>query len=141
MSSLGVKKLHEHAKLPTRGTHGAAGFDLYADTTCRIASGDRAVVGTGISVQVPTGHCLQIWPRSGTAVRNGIETGAGIIDADYTGELKVLLFNHGDTAFVVEKNMRIAQFLIVPVLCPLKVIECNLKKTERGSNGFGSTGL
>ena len=136
-----IKKLEPDAIAPTKGTPGSAGYDLYAYSAGCILPSSRVMVDTKISMEIPEGYSGLIWPRSGLSVKNGIETGAGVVDADYRNEVKVVLHNHSDMAFKYEKGMRIAQILITPIISPeVEVIEKHTE-TERGSCGFGSTGL
>jgi dUTP pyrophosphatase len=144
-----VIRFNDDAKIPTRATSGSAGYDLYASKETIILAGNRGIVKTGIIVRIPKGYCGQVWPRSGFSAKNGIESGAGIIDSDYRGELNVILYNHSSDQFKVEKHMRMAQLLLVKISLPLveDVFEdfngpdnMNVEKNERGSGGFGSTG-
>ena len=135
-----LKKLTETATTPIRATIGAAGLDLYADETVTIPEYHRAWVSTGIAVAVAPGYCGLVWPRSGLAGK-GLDTSAGVIDCDFRGELKVLLCNGTHERKTVKAGDRIAQLLIMPVGMP-NVIEVDaLPATERGANGFGSTGV
>lgn len=136
---LHTKRMTKTAKLPTRATDGSAGLDLYADENGRTFFG-RAVIRTGISVAIDPGKVGLIWPRSGLAVRDGIDTGAGVIDSDYRGEIKVLLFNHGENPITINRGDRIAQLLIVPVYLESVVEVSELPDSARGANGFGSSG-
>ena len=139
--SLGVKKLCYDAIVPTRGSDGAVGYDLYSteDTVVPFQAG-RALVGTGITVVLPPGVYGRVAPRSGLAVKHCINVGAGVIDPDYTGEIKVVLFNHGETDFEIKKGDRIAQLVLERCETP-PIEEINIvEDTERGSGGFGSTG-
>lgn len=139
--TLAVKRLTDTAKLPTKGSEWSAGFDLYADEDCIVfPAGSRKLVSTGISAAIDSDKVGLIWPRSGIAVKTGIQTGAGVIDADYRGEIKVLLFNFGDSAFEIKRGDRIAQLLIVPVYGQSVVEVDDLSYTARGAFGFGSTG-
>ena len=137
---LRVKRLHDTAILPRRASGGAVGYDLYCHEDVRILPGSRALVETGIAVVVPVGTYGRVAPRSGLAVKHGIQVGAGVIDPDYTGEVKVLLFNHGDGVFEAKRGDRVAQLVLerceTPPVKEIGVIE----DTERGSGGFGSTG-
>ena len=138
--NLVVKKLSDKAHLPTIQTSGSAGYDLYASAAGIIKANDRGLVSTDISLQIPKNHCGLIWPRSGFSVKNGVETGAGVIDSDYEGEVKILLHNHGNADFEYSVGMRVAQILIMPVANP-PILEVNeLSPTKRGDGGFGSTG-
>ena len=110
--SLGVKKLGYDSTLPTRGSDGAVGYDLYSNCDGVIAKGKRGVVSTGIAVSLPPGVYGRVAPRSGLAMKNGIQIGAGVIDPDYTGEISVIIFNMGDNDFEVKKGARIAQLIL-----------------------------
>jgi dUTP pyrophosphatase len=130
--------------LPTRARSGDAGLDLTACDEVMIAAGDRAVVNTGLAVEIPEGHTGLVVPRSGLAMRHGLSivNSPGVIDAGYRGEVRVIVLNTDRTeAFTVEPGMRIAQLLVVPALA-LDVVEVNeLTETVRGESGFGSTGV
>lgn len=137
-----VYKNDDRARLPVRGSDGAAGYDISCLSDFTIEPGARALVHTGISIELPTGTYGRLAPRSGLAVRHGIHVGAGVIDADYRGEVKVLLFNQGAETFRASAGDRIAQ-LILESIRVLPVKECTeqaLAKTDRGASGFGSTG-
>ena len=139
--SLGVKKLCYDAVVPTRGSDGAVGYDLYSSEDVVVpCQAGRALVGTGITVVLPTGVYGRVAPRSGLAVKHCIDVGAGVIDPDYTGEIKVVLFNHGENDFEIKKGDRIAQLILerceTPPIEEISIIE----DTERGDGGFGSTG-
>lgn len=138
--SLGVKKLTNNAILPTRGSSGAVGYDLYSTDNVTIPPTHRALVGTGIAVLLPEGVYGRVAPRSGLAVKHGIQVGAGVVDPDYTGEVKVVIFNHGDREFVVKEGDRIAQLVLERCETPEVWEIGNLEETLRGSGGFGSTG-
>jgi dUTP pyrophosphatase len=122
----------------------AAGLDLAAalDQPLILAPGARALVPTGLAVAIPVGHEGQVRPRSGLALRHGVTclNSPGTIDADYRGEVQVLLINHGQEPFTVESGERIAQLVISPVAQARVVLVEELDATERGSGGFGSTG-
>ena len=136
-----VVRFHNDAILPTRGTFRSAGYDLYAveDFLVEQLPG-RALVSTGIGIHVPSGTYGRVAPRSGLAVKKGIDVGAGVIDEDYTGELKVLFFNFGDFPYYGKKGERIAQLIIEKIETP-EIFEVDkLSATERGEGGFGSTG-
>ena len=136
-----VKKLNPNAKLPYKGSSLSAGYDLFASEACKIAPGDRKLISTGLAVACPPEHYARIAPRSGLAVKNGIDMGAGVVDADYRGEVKVLLFNFGQDEFEVKIGDRIAQ-MIVEKIAMVEIIEVeDLNETERGEGGFGSTGI
>jgi len=127
--------------LPAYQHPGDAGADLIAAVSMVIPPRGRALVGTGIRLELPEGHAGLIWPRSGLAVKKGIDCGAGVVDSHYRGEIKVLLFNHSDEPFQVEPGDRIAQILIQKVETVKFVAADSLNSTARGVGGFGSTGL
>ena len=138
---LGVKKLCYDAIVPTRGSDGAVGYDLYSSEDAVVpCQAGRALVGTGISISLPDGVYGRVAPRSGLAVKHCINVGAGVIDPDYTGEIKVVLFNHGLKDFEIRKGDRIAQLVLerceTPMIKEISIVE----DTARGSDGFGSTG-
>jgi len=139
--NLRVKKLNQNATLPTRGSGGAVGYDLYSTEELVVPPAHRALVGTGIAIVLPVGVYGRVAPRSGLAVKHGIQVGAGVIDPDYTGEIKVVLFNHGDKDFEVKKGDRIAQLILERCETPEVEEVGEVKDTERGSKGFGSTGV
>lgn len=128
--------------LPKHETADAACIDLSAaiDAEIILQPGQRALVPTGLCFAIPEGFHGQIWPRSGMAAKNGIDVLAGMIDADYRGELKVALINFGDQPFSITRGMRIAQFLIAPYATVTAVEVAELPETTRGTGGFGSTG-
>ncbi|TKY89241.1 hypothetical protein EX895_001772 [Sporisorium graminicola] len=131
---------HPLAKLPTRGSALAAGYDLYSAEKIVLPRGGRKVVQTGICLAIPTGHYGRVAPRSGLASKHGIDTGAGVIDEDYRGLLGVLLFNFGDSDFTINEGDRIAQLIIEKISTPeVQEVE-SLDETLRGAGGFGSTG-
>jgi dUTP pyrophosphatase len=137
---LHFKRLHPEARLPSRGSAGAAGLDLYAVERVTIEPGGRAAVPTGLAVAVPPGFYGRVAPRSGLAVRQGIDVLAGVIDADYRGEILCALVNHGDAPFEVEPGARIAQLVVEAIATPEPAWAEELEETGRGAGGFGSTG-
>jgi dUTP pyrophosphatase len=145
LTSLQVKRLSSTATLPTRGSELAAGYDLYASETGRIPPFSRMAIPTGISLCLPTLlPPFQVYgsmrPRSGLSVRNGINVGAGVIDADFRGEVKVVLFNHSYIPFDYKQGDRIAQLVLEVHITPPVIETDTLPDTTRGSGGFGSTG-
>ncbi len=131
------------ATLPTRANPGDAGLDLYAAEAARLGAGERAAVGCGIAIAVPDGHAGLVLPRSGIAARHGISlvNAPGLIDSGYRGEVRVLLLNTDrEQPFIVETGDRIAQLLITPYADLPAVEVASLGETERGEDGFGSTG-
>ena len=126
--------------LPEYATVGAAGADLRASAAVEIPPGGRAAVPTGLRLQIPRGHVGLVWPRSGLAVRHGIDTLAGVIDSDYRGEVRVVLVNHGTDAFRVAAGERVAQILLQRVERGGFFAVPALEETGGGGGGFGSTG-
>jgi dUTP pyrophosphatase len=133
-------KVEGPGDLPEYASPGAAGADLRAREAVVIAPGGRAAVGTGLHVEIPAGCVGLVWPRSGLAVRHGIDTLAGVIDSDYRGEVRVVLVNHGEEAFRIEPGDRIGQLLVQRVERPGFSRATSLAATARGEGGFGSTG-
>ncbi|MCB4771430.1 dUTP diphosphatase [Ancylobacter sp. Lp-2] len=137
----------EGLPLPSYATEGAAGLDLIAAVPAGeplvLAPLARAAVPTGLCLALPAGHEAQVRPRSGLALKNGITVlnAPGTVDADYRGEVKVLLVNLGAEPFTVERGMRIAQMIVAPVTRVTLEESRDLEKTTRGNGGFGSTGL
>lgn len=136
---LKVKLLSQTAKLPTRGTSGAAGLDLYADLGGEGNETAFSLIPTGIAIAIPPGYVGLIRDRSSLA-KHGFFVVGGVIDSDFRGNIQVMLRCAGDWKISIEHGQRIAQLLIVP--CPqLEVVEVTeLDATERGAGGFGSTG-
>jgi dUTP pyrophosphatase len=137
---LRFKQLHPEAKLPARGSGQAAGLDLFAVERVAISPGGRAAVRTGLAVSIPEGFYGRVAPRSGLAVRHGLDVLAGVIDADYRGEILCALVNHGEEPFEVEPGARIAQLIVEAIAQPVAVWDEDLEETARGAGGFGSTG-
>lgn len=144
MENILVKRLREGAVLPTYGSAGAAGGDLYAclDEKIAIAPGETAFIPTGLAMAIPQGFAGLVFARSGTACKRDLAPAnkVGVIDSDYRGEIMVALHNHGKQVRTVEKGERIAQLLIMPVLTPIFQEEAELDETDRNAGGFGSTG-
>jgi dUTP pyrophosphatase len=136
----------EGLALPTYQSEHAAGLDLFAavaeDSPLLLSPGQRALVPTGLMIALPPGYEAQVRPRSGLAAKHGITVlnAPGTIDADYRGEIGVLLINHGEAPFPIRRGERIAQMVIAPVAQVQLVVATSLPETERGSGGFGSTG-
>ena len=142
MASLPIKLESETAQAPKRGSDGAAGYDLYCDEeSVTIEPGTRKMLSVGFSVAVPIGYYARIAPRSSLAWKHGIDVGAGVIDSDYRGLVRVILFNLGDAAFTVTRGDRIAQMILEKITTPEVCVVDDLSDTSRGSGGFGSTGL
>ena len=131
--------------LPEPATELAAGVDLVAaiDDAITLAPGERQIIPTGLAIALPPGYEAQIRPRSGLAAKNGITlvNSPGTIDADYRGEIGAILINHGQKSFTVERGMRIAQMVVTPVTGFTWNEQEELGKTDRGTGGFGSTGV
>ena len=131
--------------LPRYASAGAAGMDIEAAVKqpVTLGPGQRMAVPTGLAMAIPHGHEIQIRPRSGLAARHGVTVAnaPGTIDSDYRGEVQVLLVNLGDAPFVIDRGMRIAQMVLAPVLRARLQQVTRLDDTERGTGGFGSTGL
>ena len=137
--SLLVKRLGQDSQLPVRKSNGAAGYDIYSDEETTIQPSEYKLVSTGIAMTVPPGTYGQLAPRSGLAVK-GIHVGAGVIDRDYTGEVKVLLFNLSKDTITLEKHERVAQIILKKISVPEVEEVYQLGLTSRGDQGFGSTG-
>lgn len=135
-----VVKVKGPGSLPEYGSTGAAGADLRASESLSIPPGGRAAVPTGLHLSIPPGHVGLVWPRSGLALRHGIDTLAGVIDCDYRGEVRVVLVNHGGLDFPIVAGDRVAQLLIQPVVRSTFTPVESLDDTTRGQGGFGSTG-
>ena len=129
--------------LPAYASAGAAGMDVVSADTLTIAPGARAAVPTGFAVAIPPGHEIQVRPRSGLALNHGITclNTPGTIDADYRGEVKVILANLGQQPFAIRRGDRIAQLVVAPVAAAAFVEVTALDATPRGTGGFGSTGV
>ena len=140
LERLEFMRLDAAAKLPTRGSPLAAGLDLYSIETVRLQPHGRALVRTGLSVAIPHGFYGRVAPRSGLAVKHGLDVLAGVIDSDYRGEIMCALINHGDEALEIEAATRVAQLIIEAIATPEPVWSEDLSETERGRGGFGSTG-
>lgn len=136
-----IKRIGNHdLPLPKQETMEAAGYDLRAAKAATIYPMDRLAVPTGFAVQVPKGMVGHIWPRSGLAVKSGIDTLAGVIDSDFTGEIKAVLINHGSEPIHIRIGDRIAQLVVVPCYqMHMREVD-ELPGSERGEAGFGSTG-
>lgn len=139
-----IKKIRETAKIPTKGSNEAAGYDLYADiqSPVRIEPGTVMKIGTGISTQLSTNIAALIFPRSGLSTKKGLRLAncVGLVDPDYRGEYIVALYNDSEVAQIVEPGERIAQVVFTPFYS-VNFIETNeLNDTERGEGGFGASG-
>ena len=145
MTEILIKRLSKDVALPKYETEGSSGLDLAAnvDKQIKILPGKSEIISTGLAVAIPKNFEIQIRPRSGLAAKSQISVlnTPGTIDADYRGELKVILINLSDKVFVVEKGLRIAQMVLCPVVKATLKEVAELENTERGSGGFGSTGI
>jgi dUTP pyrophosphatase len=142
LTRLGIRRLHEDAVVPDRAYEGDAGLDLAACERHELGPGERAVVGTGLAVEIPAGYAGFVQPRSGLAAKHGITilNSPGLVDSGYRGEVRVILLNTDRAeTFVVEPGMRIAQ-LVVQAVEPVEPDEVGeLAESERGARGFGSS--
>mgnify|MGYP001457507570 CR=1 FL=1 len=144
MTKILIKRLSKKVSLPKYETSGSSGMDLAAniDANINIDPGKTAIIPTGLALSIPKGFEIQIRPRSGLAAKQKISVlnTPGTIDADYRGEIKVILINLGQDSFKVEKGLRIAQMVVCPIeQAQLKEVD-DLSETDRGKGGFGSTG-
>ena len=134
-------------ELPAYESDAAAGVDLRAaveeGAPIALKPGERVLVPTGLAMELPDHFEAQIRPRSGLAIKNGITAlnSPGTIDADYRGEVKIILINHGEETFIIERGMRIAQMVIAPIVQARFHVSDDLSETKRGGGGFGSTGV
>lgn len=144
MQTVRVKKLHPDAHLPTYGSAEAAGADLYAclEAPVTIEPGETFWVPTGIALEVPKGCAGLVFARSSMGAKRGLAPAnkVGVIDSDYRGEIRVVLFNHSAQPQTISPGERVAQFVIVPVIVPAFMEVDELTDTDRGTGGFGSTG-
>lgn len=137
-----VARLHPDAFIPSRACEADAGYDLSSIESVEIAPGSRRLVSTGIAIQIPVDCYARVAPRSGVSTK-GIDIGAGVVDASYRGEVKVLMINHGQQPYRVKAGDRIAQMIFERIYTPMKlteVLHSELSETVRGAGGFGSTG-
>ena len=136
---LEYKKLSSNAIAPIRSSEGAAGYDLCASEYATVQSKKRCLIKTDLAIKVPSGTYGRIAPRSGLALKHGIDVGAGVIDQDYRGNVKIILFNHGDSDYAIEQGERIAQLILEKIeIVELQEVQ-DFMSTERGERGFGST--
>nr|QBK86487.1 MAG: dUTP diphosphatase [Marseillevirus LCMAC102] len=140
IQSIPYIKLKNGAYEPTCGSEFSVGSDLYAIEEYVIRPHGKSLISTGLAVEIPTGHFGWIAPRSSMGWEHHTSIGAGIIDSDYTGEIKVVLFNHSDEILKIHPGDRIAQLILLPYIKPKWIQKDKLPETERGSGGFGSTG-
>jgi dUTP pyrophosphatase len=138
--SLKFKQLDERAVLPTRGSATSAGLDLYSVEDISIGPKQRTLARTGLAVAVPVGFYGRVAPRSGLAVKNGLDVLAGVIDSDYRGEICCALLNTGDDKIELPAGSRLCQLIIEQIITPTPEWAEVLDDTARGAGGFGSTG-
>jgi dUTP pyrophosphatase len=137
---LSFKKLDDRATLPTRGSVLSAGLDLCSIEDLTIEPKQRQLAPTGLAVAIPEGYYGRIAPRSGLALRKGLDVLSGVIDADYRGEIGCLLYNTGDETINLPAQSKICQLIIEKIITPEPVWANEMDETDRGSGGFGSTG-
>ena len=140
MQTVKIHLITETAIMPTQSSPGAAGWDLYADETLTLMPHQRAMVATGFAITLPTDTVGLIWPRSGLALKQGIDVLAGVVDSDYRGPVGVVLQNHGQQPVAISPGDRIAQLVIQPIVPARLMAVSQLGDTHRGDRGFGSTG-
>lgn len=138
--ALNFMRLHPKAVLPTRGSSHAAGLDIHSLEDVTLAPRQRALVATGLAAAIPAGFYGRVAPRSGLATKQGLDVLAGVIDADYRGEIRCLLYNAGDEPIFLAAQTKICQLIIEKIITPTAVWADDISETERGSSGFGSTG-
>lgn len=139
-TTLSFKKLDKLAVLPSRGSLHSAGLDLSSLEDLTIAPKQRILARTGLAVAIPEDHYGRIAPRSGLALRTGLDVLSGVIDADYRGEIGCLLYNTGDETITLPAQTKICQLIVEKIITPEAVWADEINETERGSGGFGSTG-
>lgn len=140
LMELKIKKLYATAKIPVYAHHSDAGFDLCAVESVMISAGARALIGTGIAMEIPEGYVGLVWDKSGLSNNHGLKTLGGVVDAGYRGEVKVGLINLSDEDYHIQAGHKIAQMLIQKVeYAGIKEV-AELSDTARGHGGFGSTG-
>ncbi|MDX9913446.1 MAG: dUTP diphosphatase [Candidatus Moranbacteria bacterium] len=136
-----IKKINPEAKIPIYAIKNDAGMELYSVEDLIVEPGKILTCGTGIAVAIPVSYVGLIWDKSGVAFKGGIKTMGGVIDSSYRGEIKIILVNLSDKAYVINKGDKVAQMLIQKVESPdIEEVEV-LDDTERGEGGFGSTGI
>jgi dUTP pyrophosphatase len=140
MNIVSVKSLDDKAKMPTRANENDAGWDLYSIVETVVPSKQRKTVNTGIAIQMPEHFAGLIWPRSGLSVKQGIDVLAGVVDSGYRGEIMVCLYNTSDEDVVIHVGDRIAQIIFQEVPRVIMEVHESLGSSQRGDNGFGSSG-
>ena len=135
-----VKILGKNGRLPTQGTQGLAGWDVYASENYELAAGEWKKINLGIALEIPPQLCALLVKRSGMAAKHGVFGQEGLIDSDYRGEVGITLANHGNQSYHVQKGDRIGQLLFLPKISVYLRPVVTLQNTTRGKQGFGSTG-
>ncbi|HKO45175.1 MAG TPA: dUTP diphosphatase [Pyrinomonadaceae bacterium] len=140
LAVLEFKRVDERATLPSRGSEFSAGLDLYSIEDITIEPKQRTLAKTGLAVAIPSGHYGRIAPRSGLAMKHGLDVLSGVIDSDYRGEIGCLLYNCGDEPLHLPAQTKICQLIVEKIELPTAAWSDDLGETIRGSGGFGSTG-
>jgi len=136
-----IKKIAEDVKAPNFAKEGDAGLDMYSNEEVLLKPGDIHAVATGVCMEIPHGFVGLVWDKSGLALKSGVKTMGGVIDSGYRGEVKIIIKNLSNEILNIEKGQKVAQMLIQKVENPeIKIVE-ELSETERGHQGFGSTGI
>jgi len=135
-----VKLLSKNGRLPTQGTSGSAGWDVYASETCKLAARGWKKINMGIALEMPSHLCAVLIKRSGMAAKQGVCGQEGLIDSDYRGELGITIMNNGDQVYHIKAGDRVGQLLFLPKVHVYLQEVKTLQKTSRGTQGFGSTG-
>ncbi|MFN2492215.1 MAG: dUTP diphosphatase [Pyrinomonadaceae bacterium] len=139
-AQLEFRQLDPRARLPARGSSLAAGLDIYSIEDLAIEPKQRQVARTGLAVAVPEGYYGRLAPRSGLAAHKGLDVLAGVIDADYRGEIRCVLYNTSDEKIHIAAETKVCQLILEKIITPSAVWASDLSSTTRGSGGFGSTG-
>ena len=140
IDTLRFKQLDPRAVLPRRGSARSAGLDIYSIEDLEIGPRQRVAARTGLAVAIPPGFYGRVAPRSGLAAKNGLDVLAGVIDSDYRGEVRCLLYNTGDERIILPAGNKICQLIVEQIIMPEAVWATDLEETVRGAGGFGSTG-
>lgn len=141
MMTIPVQRLHPDATLLTYAHPGDAGMDVYSNEEVTLQPRERKAVSTGISMAVPEGYVALVWEKSGRALKEGLSTMAGVVDAGYRGEVMIVVLNVSETPIQISRGQKLAQILIQPVVSGMIREVESLEDSSRGTGGFGSTGL
>lgn len=136
-----IQRIDPQATLPTYAHPGDAGMDIYSNETCVLAPHERRAIKTGVALAIPQGYVGLVWDKSGRALKEGLTTMAGVIDAGYRGEVMIVMLNTSDSPASIERGQKLSQVLIQPVESAELVEVATLDDSSRGTGGFGSTGL